>query len=104
MVPPVPLGKGFPEPDPLGRGNGAEPEWVEKGPFGIEEGGVPEEAGPTVVGWLPDPAPTPPALAVTVMVTWTVEVTVWTAGQPLDGPPGMPELLPDPLPTDGMEP
>ena len=32
----------------------------------------------------------PPALAVTVTVTWTVEVTVWTAGHPLDGLPGMP--------------
>ena len=35
-VPTVPLGNGFTEPpdDALGRGKGAEPGWVEKGPLG----------------------------------------------------------------------
>ena len=71
---PVPLGNGFTEPDPVGRGKGAAPDCVEKGPFG---GGreAPDPEPP--VGWLPDDPP-----AVTVTMTETVEVTVWTAGQP----------------------
>ena len=96
----MPLGNGFTGPDPLGRGKGAAPDCVEKGPFG-GGGGAPEPEPP--VGWLPDP-PAPPAPAVTVTMTWTVEVTVWTAGQPLDGLPGRPGLLPDPLPEVGIEP
>ena len=78
---PLPLGNGCTEPDPLGRGKGAAPECVEKGPFG----GGREAPGPELpVGALPDPP------AVTVTMTETVEVTVWTAGQPLDGLPGKP--------------
>lgn len=82
----MPLGNGSPEPDPLGRGKGAAPDCIEKGPFGGGGGRAldPEPA----VAWLPDPPA--PAVEVTVTVTCTVEVTVWTAGQPLDGPPGTP--------------
>ena len=74
---PVPLGNGCTEPDPLGVGKGAAPEWVEKGPLG--DGREDPDPEPPV-GALPDPP------AVTVTMTETVEVTVWTAGQP--EPPG----------------
>ena len=93
---PVPLGNGWTEPEALGRGKGAAPDCVEKGPLG---GGreAPDPEPP--VGALPDPP------AVTVTMTERVEVTVWTAGQPLDGLPGAPaDPDPDPEPEPEPEP
>lgn len=80
----MPLGKGGADLDPVGSGNGAVPDCVEKGPFGSEA----DAPGPPG-DWVP--APPGPAVEVTVTVTWTVEVTVWMAGHAFDGLPGMPE-------------
>ena len=76
----MPLANGGAEPDPLESGKGAVPGCVEKGPFGGSDDGG---------GGRADPAA--PAVEVTVTVTWTVEVTVSAAGQPLEGLPGTPE-------------
>lgn len=66
---PVPLGNGITGLEVLGRGKGAEPGCVEKGPFGCGGAGASISGGTTVA--------TPGlAVAVTVTVTWTVEVTV----------------------------